>query len=125
MPPIVSSPNDVWETSAEIPYWWLVTTQIWVVLLIGLEAWEIWFNQPRKQKALKDQGIALIRNESQAMTSLLFETNWNASKYVESILRVRNLCTLQIKEKEIVLTVFLFFFLIDKWFFINGEDIIY
>ena len=27
--------NDVWETSAEIPYWWPVTTQIWVVLLIG------------------------------------------------------------------------------------------
>ena len=51
------------------------------------------------------------------MTSLLFETNWNASKYVESILRVRNLCTLQIKEKEIVLTVFLFFFfLIDNGF---------
>ena len=25
----------VWETSAEIPYWWRVTTQIWLVLLIG------------------------------------------------------------------------------------------
>ena len=33
------------ETSAEIPYWWCVTTQIWVVLLIGCVAWEIWFNQ--------------------------------------------------------------------------------
>ena len=31
----VSPRNDVWETSAEIPYWWRVTTQIWVVLLIG------------------------------------------------------------------------------------------
>ena len=31
----VSLRNDVWETSAEIPYWWHVTTQIWVVLLIG------------------------------------------------------------------------------------------
>jgi len=28
--PLVSPPNDVWETSAEIRYWWLVTTQIWV-----------------------------------------------------------------------------------------------
>ena len=27
--------NDIWETSVEIPYWWRVTTQIWVVLLIG------------------------------------------------------------------------------------------
>ena len=34
-PPLVSSPNDVWEMSAEIPYWWHITTQIWVVLLIG------------------------------------------------------------------------------------------
>ena len=32
---LVSPTNDVWETSAEIPYWWRITTQIWVVLLIG------------------------------------------------------------------------------------------
>ena len=32
--PLVSPPNDVWETSADIPYWWRVTTKIWVVLLI-------------------------------------------------------------------------------------------
>ena len=37
--------NDVWKTSAEIPYWCCVTTQIWVVLLIGRVAWEICFNQ--------------------------------------------------------------------------------
>ena len=29
---LVSPPNDVWETSAEIPYWWRVTTQIWLVV---------------------------------------------------------------------------------------------
>ena len=58
--------------------------------------------------ATKDQGIALIRNESQATASLLFETNWNALKYVESILRVRNLCTLQIKEKIDSVNFFLF-----------------
>ena len=33
--PLVSPPNEVWETSAEIPYWWRATTQIWEVLLIG------------------------------------------------------------------------------------------
>ena len=27
---MVSPPNDVWETRAEIPYWWCITTQIWV-----------------------------------------------------------------------------------------------
>ena len=30
-PALVSTRNDVWETSAEIPYWWRVSTQIWVV----------------------------------------------------------------------------------------------
>ena len=43
--PLVSPPNDVWEKSAEIPFWWRVSTQIWDVLLIGRAAWEIWFNQ--------------------------------------------------------------------------------
>ena len=43
--PLVSPRNDVWETTAEIPYWWRVTTQIWVVLLIGRAAKEICFNQ--------------------------------------------------------------------------------
>ena len=32
---LVSLRNDVWGTSAEIPFWWQVTTQIWVVLLIA------------------------------------------------------------------------------------------
>ena len=53
-PPTVCPRNDVWATSAEIPYWWRVTTQIWVVLLIGRAAWEISFNQsqalPRSRK---------------------------------------------------------------------------
>ena len=39
--PLVSPPNDVWEKSAEIPYWWLVTIQIWVVL------WLVESNFPR------------------------------------------------------------------------------
>ena len=37
--------NDVWETSAEIPYWWRVTTQIWVVLLTGWNKFPIRHNQ--------------------------------------------------------------------------------
>ena len=42
---LVSPPSDVWETTAEIPYWRRISTQIWVVLMIGCAAWEIWFNQ--------------------------------------------------------------------------------
>ena len=52
--PLVSPPNDVWQKNAEIPYWWRVTTQISVVLLIGRAAWEIWFNQ---SEALPRSGI--------------------------------------------------------------------
>ena len=44
-PPLVSPRNDVWETSAEIPYWWRVTTQIWVVLLIGWSKFPTRHNQ--------------------------------------------------------------------------------
>ena len=51
--PLVSPRNDVWEKSVEVPYWWLVTTQIWVLLLIGRAAWEIWFNQ---SESLPDLG---------------------------------------------------------------------
>ena len=29
--PLVSPQNNLWETSEEIPYWWRVATQIWVV----------------------------------------------------------------------------------------------
>ena len=34
-PTLVSPRNDAWWTSKEIPYWWRVTTQIWVMLVIG------------------------------------------------------------------------------------------
>ena len=48
MQPVVSPWNDIWEMSAEIPYWWGVTTQIWVVLLIG------WSKFPTNKKLFPD-----------------------------------------------------------------------
>ena len=57
--PLVSPPNNIWEMSTEIPYGWSITTQIWVVLLIGCTAWEIWFNQsealPRSRVVTRHQ----------------------------------------------------------------------
>ena len=50
--PLVSPTNDVWEMSAEIPYWWCITTQIWVVLLIG------WIKFPTRH----NQSVALPRS---------------------------------------------------------------
>ena len=34
-PTLVSPWNDIWGRSPEIPYWWCVTTKIWVMPLIG------------------------------------------------------------------------------------------
>ena len=42
-PPLVLR-NNVWGTNAD-DLWWRITTQIWVVLLIGRAASEICFNQ--------------------------------------------------------------------------------
>jgi len=42
-PPLVLR-NNVWGTNAD-DLWWRITTQIWVVLLIGRAAREICFNQ--------------------------------------------------------------------------------
>ena len=42
---LVSPSNDVWGTSSEIPYWWRVTTQISVVLLIGWGKCLSWHDQ--------------------------------------------------------------------------------
>ena len=44
----VSSRNDVWETIAEIPYWWRVSTQIGIGLLIG------WSKVPSNKKHYLD-----------------------------------------------------------------------
>ena len=49
-PSVVSPRNDFWETSAEIPYWWRVTAQIWAVLLIG------WSKFSTNQKHYPDLG---------------------------------------------------------------------
>ena len=38
-PLLVSPRNHFWGTNAEIPYWWRITTQTWVVLLIGRAAY--------------------------------------------------------------------------------------
>ena len=46
----------VWETSAEIPYWWRVTTQIWLVLLIG---WSKLPTRHDQSEAVPSSGISM------------------------------------------------------------------
>ena len=45
MTPLLSLRNDTWETSAESPYLWCVTTRIWVVLLICWSKFPTWHDQ--------------------------------------------------------------------------------
>ena len=61
-PPLVFPRHGVWGTSAEIPYWWRVTTQIWVVLLIG------WSKLPSRH----DQSEALPRSGYWRVISMEF-----------------------------------------------------
>ena len=60
MPPLVSLEKDIWGRSAEIPHWWHVTTQIWVVLLIG---WKF---------ASTNQSEALLRSGQWRIISIKF-----------------------------------------------------
>ena len=66
--PLVSPPNDVWETRAEIPYWRRVTTQIRVVLLIG------WIEFPTRY----DQSEALPRSGYWRVISMEFLHSFNS-----------------------------------------------
>ena len=51
--------NGVRETSAEIPYWWRITTQIWVELLICRAQWKI-ASANQKHKGTKPTTAKLI-----------------------------------------------------------------
>ena len=57
-PPLVSPRNDVWGTSAKIPYWWCVITQIWVEPLIG------WKFSSASQKHYPDMSVVICHMRS-------------------------------------------------------------
>ena len=54
MPMLVSPQNDAWKMGAEIPYWRLITTQIWEELLIG------WKFASSNQKHYPDLGSDIV-----------------------------------------------------------------
>ena len=59
MAPLISSRNDVWATSAENPLWWRVTTQIWVILLIGPIGRGIYLNYQKHYPNLSSDTISM------------------------------------------------------------------
>ena len=52
--PTIYLRNNMWGTSSEIPYWWRITTQIWVVFLIG------WKFASTNEKHYPDLGSAYV-----------------------------------------------------------------
>ena len=69
--------NDVWGSSTEIPCWWCVTTQIWVVFLIG------WSNC--KPIRTTNQNWVVTRHQRE-----IFEFVPQTSFYGETIGNMRN-----------------------------------
>ena len=59
LPPLLFPANDVWGSSAEIPYWWRVTTQIWVVFVIG---WSELSTTQKHHWALPSSDTSSVRN---------------------------------------------------------------
>ena len=90
--PLVSPRNDIWEKSAEIPYWWRVTTQIWV----ESKFWLVESNFPRSttnQKHYPDVGSNVTCHqygisELFSQTSFGGETSGIASPNVGCFLRL-------------------------------------
>ena len=73
MPQLVSLWNDVWATSTRIPYWWCVTNQIWIVLLIGRSKFSM---QNDQSEALpKSLNVSSVRNSCTRFTHVISRGN--------------------------------------------------
>ena len=73
-PSLVSPRNEVWEgTTAEIPYWWPVTTQIWVVLLIG---WKIASSDEKRYSILGSDTASVWNFYAHSSDVILREHQW-------------------------------------------------
>ena len=74
MPQLVSLWNDVWATSTRIPYWWCVTNQIWIVLLIGRSKFSLQHDQSEAlPRSLND--VSSVRNSCACFTHVILGGN--------------------------------------------------
>ena len=67
-PSLVSPSNDVWGTSAEIPYWWRVTSQISVVL------WLVEANDPLGTTNQSTYQMWLVTRHQYGISALFLQT---------------------------------------------------
>ena len=71
---LVSPQNEVWGgTTAEIPYWWHVTTQIWVVLLTG---WKIASSDEKRYSILGSDTSSVRNFYARSSDVILRERKW-------------------------------------------------
>ena len=77
-PSMVSMRHNVWQTSADIPYWRRVTTQMWVVFLIGHAV------RQNQQEALPWTGLWLVWNFRARFSDVISQGNqwWRREKTV-------------------------------------------
>ena len=80
LPPLVSLWNDVREMCAEVPYWWHITTLIWVVLQFGRTTREICFNQSKHYPDLRSDTSSVRISALVPQTSYRGETGGVATK---------------------------------------------
>ena len=80
VPPMVSLWNYVREMRAEVPYWWHITTLIWVVLQIGHTTREICFNQSKHYPDLRSDTSSVRISALVPQTSYSGETGGVATK---------------------------------------------
>ena len=66
---LVSPRNDVWGTFVEIPYWWGVTAQIWVAIMIG---WSKFLSRHDQSEVLPRSGLIRVVTRHQYEISTLF-----------------------------------------------------
>jgi len=89
-PARVSPRNNVWETSAEIPYWWRANTQIWVVVeanfpcgttnqksYLGSDTSSVWNFCARRHFAGKPE----VASRSQAFILCFFPACYHSRSY--------------------------------------------
>ena len=82
-PPVVSPRNNVWEMSAEIPYWWCVTTPIWLVVLIGWSRFPTRHDQSEQlRRSFPDPSLLLSLTRTSSYNSEIIFKSSPSSKAI-------------------------------------------
>ena len=73
--------NDIWEKSTEIPYWWHIITQIWVVLLIG---WKFASSNPKPYPDL-GSNVSSVGNLCACFPDIILQGNQSCHHKISAV----------------------------------------